>query len=137
MGLWLVCGLAPACGPAPGPDPNTDYLFGAADSLPENAVRYFSDALALVCRDADGYYALNALCSHQSCNLGTMVGGCGIEPDNLAAGFDCCCHGSFFDATGAVISGPANRGLTPWLVKIDSDGNLFVRLHVVARDTRV
>lgn len=55
--------------------------------------------------------AYSAVCPHQGC----VVAPAGAE-------FQCPCHGSRFEAaTGAVISGPATRSLTPIAVTVSGD----------------
>lgn len=55
--------------------------------------------------------AFSATCPHQGCRVAAK-----------GAEFDCPCHGSRFDgATGAVLAGPANRGLTPLTVTVSGD----------------
>lgn len=73
----------------------------------------------VVARDADGIYAMTAICTHLSCDIsanGTVS----------AAGLSCSCHGSAFDANGVVTKGPATSNLGHFLVEIDDDGNLIV-----------
>jgi Rieske Fe-S protein len=53
-----------------------------------------------IVRDASGFVAFDLGCPH----LGCLVTG-------NASGFACPCHGSRFDPTGAVVTGPAPRGL--------------------------
>jgi cytochrome b6-f complex iron-sulfur subunit len=55
--------------------------------------------------------AYSAICTHQGC----VVAARGTQ-------FDCPCHGSQFEAaTGAVLSGPAPRPLTPVAVRVSGD----------------
>ncbi|SDJ13150.1 thiosulfate dehydrogenase [quinone] large subunit [Frankineae bacterium MT45] len=49
------------------------------------------------------FTALDAICPHQGCPVSYL---------SATDGFVCPCHGSHFSATGARLSGPANRGLT-------------------------
>lgn len=57
-----------------------------------------------IARDAaGGVYAISKVCPH----LGCIV-------QATAAGFDCPCHGSRFGSDGAVLRGPAPKGLA-WL----------------------
>lgn len=57
----------------------------------------------VVTRSADGaVHAFSAVCTHQGCTVVSIARGT----------IDCPCHGSRFDAaTGAVVAGPAPRGL--------------------------
>jgi Rieske Fe-S protein len=71
---------------------------------------------AWLCRDAVGFYAIDAHCTH----LGCLV--------RLAeAGFLCPCHHSHFGAAGEHISGPAPQGLRYLYVDLDASGRLIIR----------
>jgi len=66
-------------------------------------------------RDAGGAYAISLVCTHL---------GCIVKPE--ANGFECPCHGSVFGKDGAVIAGPAPKGL-PWRrVEARDDGTFLV-----------
>lgn len=59
---------------------------------------------------AGQFTAFDATCPHQ---------GCEVEFQSPSTGFTCPCHGSRFDATGKLLSGPATTGLTPVPVKAE------------------
>jgi cytochrome b6-f complex iron-sulfur subunit len=83
------------------------YAAGTVRVLPERNVRIVSTA--------KGVAAMSLVCTHLGCIVGET-------PD----GFRCPCHGSRFDAQGAVVGGPAPRGLR-WLeVSRAADGSLLV-----------
>lgn len=67
-----------------------------------------------VYRQAGQVYAISTVCTHL---------GCIVKPD--ASGFKCPCHGSEFEADGAVRKGPAPRPLD-WLAVSVSGGGLVV-----------
>jgi len=70
-----------------------------------------------VVREAQGFYALSAVCTHLGCLTVFKV-----ESGEIA----CPCHGSSFRRDGAAIAGPAPNAL-PWLkMWLDDDGNLQV-----------
>ncbi len=76
-------------------------------------------------RDARGFYALVAICTHLGCT-----------PRLAADQFVCPCHGSRFAADGQVISGPASRPLERAFVG-STNGRLFVdRSRIVDRNFR-
>jgi Rieske Fe-S protein len=56
-----------------------------------------------VWRDMDGtLHAVSAACTHK---------GCTVSWNNADRTWDCPCHGSMFEANGAVIHGPAREAL--------------------------
>lgn len=70
-----------------------------------------------VVRDAAGFYALSAICTHLGC-----ITGWNPELQMIA----CPCHGSKFRKDGTKIEGPAPRPL-PWLrMWVSDDGDLMV-----------
>ena len=84
----------------------------------------------LVARDADGVYAMSAICTHAGCFLDD-------GSQTIAAGLDCPCHGSRFDGNGAVTEGPANTPLQHYAVVIAADGSITVDgTQPVSADTR-
>ena len=70
-----------------------------------------------VVRTAEGFYALNAVCTHLGCL--TVY-----KPDN--GEIACPCHGSTFRKDGTVLAGPAPRSLDWLKMWIGEDGNLMV-----------
>jgi Rieske Fe-S protein len=91
---------------------------------------------AIVARDAKGFYAMSAQCTHACCTVGvcsdaqcssgTDLGDACVtpKPSTLAAtgsAFLCPCHGSEFAADGSVIRGPAMTRLNA--VKMTLDGH--------------
>ena len=60
------------------------------------------------------YYAISNICSHQKCELsdGKLEGNA----------VKCICHGSKFDVTsGSVLSGPAEKPVESYEVKVEGD----------------
>ena len=77
-------------------------------------------------RDAQGVHAISTICTH----LGCIV-------KHQASGFECPCHGSRFDAEGAVKKGPAPSPLA-WLeVTPAGDGWIVDENTSVPAGTRV
>jgi Rieske Fe-S protein len=74
-------------------------------------------------RDVNGLYALTIICTHQGCQV--APGGAGA-----ALRLICPCHGSQFDANGAVVRGPASRPLVHYAVEVDAAGNVIVHTAV-------
>jgi Rieske Fe-S protein len=72
-----------------------------------------------VARDADGVYAMSAVCTHAGCLLVDSSG-------TIGSGLACPCHASLFDGDGAVTRGPAGAALQHYLVTIAADGSITV-----------
>jgi Rieske Fe-S protein len=64
-------------------------------------------------RDADGFYAMTLICTHQGCDMSRS----GLVN---SAGAVCGCHGARFDRNGNVVSGPARSALVHFAVAVDS-----------------
>lgn len=66
-------------------------------------------------RKGNSFRAASAVCTHLGCTV------------NLAGkGFHCPCHGSVFDESGAVLSGPAPAPLAWFLLSLSRDGHLVI-----------
>lgn len=65
--------------------------------------------------DADGFWAVSAICTHLGCIVAAT-------PD----GFSCPCHGSRFSKQGRVMQGPAPSPLAWYEVALAPDGQLVV-----------
>lgn len=68
-------------------------------------------------RDPGGLYALDAVCTHLGCIVGSRT---------VGAAFECPCHGSRFDANGAVVQGPATQPLRHLELSRAADNQLVV-----------
>ncbi len=107
---------------------------------------------AIVARDAGGFYALSAACTHECCTVslckdavcGSMVSAAGacsasklvpLAPTGTA--FVCACHGSEFSAGGAVLQGPAKDDLPALALRIDGDDVIVDLSRSVPAATRV
>jgi cytochrome b6-f complex iron-sulfur subunit len=119
--LAFGCGAGPAQNTAP---------IKAADVAVGQIVPLGNDS-AFVVRDANGLYALSAICTHENCDM---------TQDGRVSGSEivCNCHGSVFSASGAVVLGPARSPLVHVELVIAADGTLSANAaKTVPSDTRV
>lgn len=98
------------------PESNPRFKAGVPDQYAVDSVTYLADRRVYIFRDAEGLYAISAVCTHLGCLVHHREDG----------GFACPCHGSRFDATGRVEGGPAPRALE-WLdVSLAPTGALVI-----------
>lgn len=77
------------------------------------------DLRLVILRRPDGeLVALSMECTHW---------GCDVDWDKAKAHFECPCHGSLFDATGAVLEGPADEPLRAYPVT-ETESSCVVQL---------
>jgi thiosulfate dehydrogenase [quinone] large subunit len=96
--VLVAAGAVPVGGAAQATDPKT------------------GDPVYVLQPQAGVYTALDRACPHQ---------GCPVRFVSSSAGFACPCHGSTFDPSGTVITGPATTGLTK--IPVARSGNNIVR----------
>lgn len=101
---------------------------GAVDDLAVGSFAYNAGARAIIARDAMGFYAMSALCTHEYCLL--------APPDRMGH-TECPCHGSRFDASGRPTMGPAITPLPHLAVAIVGDRVLVDPTARVAENVRV
>lgn len=80
------------------------------DKIPADGALVFRQSRVAVMRAGDEYYALNLTCTH----LGCLVN---VTPTGLV----CPCHGSTFNLSGEVLTGPASRRLDRFEVRMEGD----------------
>jgi Rieske Fe-S protein len=73
----------------------------------------------LLGRDADGLFAMTAVCTHAGCIVQAPAGATG--------GPSCLCHGSLFDRNGGVVRGPAGSPLRHYQVDVAADGSITIQ----------
>lgn len=96
--------------PAPGP-----VEIGMPDEYALGSLTYIEPARVYLGRDARGFYAIVAICTHLGCT-----------PRLDADEFVCPCHGSRFARDGRVLAAPATRALDyAWIGRAPS-GRLVV-----------
>jgi cytochrome b6-f complex iron-sulfur subunit len=91
------------------------FKAGRPDAIPLGARLPLGRQRVTIVRTDAGIAAISNTCTHLGCVIATTE-----------IGFDCPCHGSRFDADGAVLGGPAPRPL-PWFkVSLSPGGDLEV-----------
>lgn len=104
--------------PIPTVFPETDSRFpiGKPDDFPAGEAKHLPSRRLWVFSDSEGIAAVSTVCPHLGCLVARANDGI----------FLCPCHGSKFDATGKVISGPPPRGLVWVEISLGPDGRLIV-----------
>jgi cytochrome b6-f complex iron-sulfur subunit len=116
-GLLMIGVAAAGCGNPTGSPPTGPVAAGNVSALSIGTMITISNIV--VARDANGVYSMSAVCTHAGCLLDDMS-------NTIAAGLYCPCHGSAFDANGAVTRGPARAPLQHYAVTIGADGSITV-----------
>jgi Rieske Fe-S protein len=99
------------------PPPKTEFDLGSASDYPMGSRTLLPDVPALLSHTEAGYSALSLACPHLGCTVADSSG-------ELL----CPCHGSRFDANGAVLRGPARQALHPLRVEVTEDDHLRLYL---------
>lgn len=111
------------------PLPGGPIAAGDADDVAMGSVQAVRGENAFIARDARGFYAMTAVCTHAACRV--------IAPALTDAVMICPCHGSMFNRNGAVTRGPASAALQHYQVDVGADGQLTIRGDIpVAADVR-
>ena len=105
--------------PAAGPAQVGDVAAGNVSALPAGSLTPVGSEPVCIGRDAGGVYAMTLTCTHAGCDMGQTGS---VSPRGLTCG----CHGSEFDANGAVLRGPAQAALDHFAVTADASGNLTI-----------
>src|SRR5258706_8334484 len=124
-GTLLAASALPACGGAGGCVEGgtcgsasvSTGLAASAIAIGTATLRTTPQANLFVCRDAAGYYAVDAGCTHL---------GCDVDFVSAAAGFRCACHGATYDFNGEHATFPAPRPLTHYAGCASPSGTLLV-----------
>lgn len=88
---------------------------GEPNDYPVDTYTFIEEHNLYVYRDHEGVKAVSAICTHLGCTLHKSL-----------EGFECPCHGSCYDNSGRVLSGPAPRNLAWYRVSASSDGKVWI-----------
>jgi len=91
------------------------FSIGKPDDFPAGTRIALEARRICVVREGNKLAALSTTCTHLGCIVGLAD-----------TGFACPCHGSRFDQDGAVIGGPAPKGLPWYQVTLAPNGELEV-----------
>ena len=91
------------------------FKIGNKEDYPPGTARYFAEEKTFVFADQEGIYAMSATCTHLGCLVVREQGH-----------FTCPCHGSIYDGTGKVLTGPAPKSLEWYEIRTQPSGRLVV-----------
>ncbi len=122
-GLWTagiavfgsMVGMARLAKPRVLPEISAQFRVGKPSEFTPGTVKVIKEQNVRVIAPADGVAAISLVCTH----LGCIVAATGDA-------YACPCHGSKFDAMGAITGGPAPRGLRWLSISLAADGSLVV-----------
>ncbi len=98
-------------------EPSPIVNAGKPDRFPVNSVTLDPETAIYVVHDAQGFFALSAICTHL---------GCLTAFKQETGRIECPCHGSKFRPDGTKIEGPAPRPLPLLRTWLNEDGELMV-----------
>lgn len=119
-----LSGQGPTSTTTPPGQKSAGILLGPSKDVPVGQAANFTipssgDPGIVLHTNTGQYLAYDAVCPHAGCQVGYYA-----ASDLLV----CPCHGSQFQvSTGAVLNGPAPRGLTALKITKGSDGNLYLQ----------
>jgi cytochrome b6-f complex iron-sulfur subunit len=95
-------------------EPDSRFKALKPEDYPEGPT-FLPNLRVFLFRKGNSFRAASAVCTHLGCTV------------NLAGnGFHCPCHGSVFDKSGAVVSGPAPSALTWFDLTLSRDGHVVI-----------
>ncbi len=83
--------------------------------FPVDTYTYLEEHNLFVYKDHEGIRAVSAICTHLGCTI-----------ERTTEGFECPCHGSCYNNSGEVLSGPAPRDLAWFRVNKTPDGKVVI-----------
>ena len=123
-GALIVVGSAGCGGDSSTPPP--PFSAGRVADHPQGTYKLYTGPAVYVGRDAGGFFAFTAICSHEATTVVFQSGEVACEPatsgcrQSTVGAFRCPNHGSTFDANGDVTQGPATTGLQHFQVTVAS-----------------
>lgn len=112
-----------------GPPTPTGFDAGPVGDYASNIWRFFGAPNNLiVARDDMGLFAMTRICTHERCNVNSRENAAATT--STTGLLSCPCHGSRYNANGAVTTGPATRPLQHFFVGI-ANGRVLVNTGMV------
>ena len=107
-------------------EPPSSFKAGLPDDfvIGEVSEKYKDEFRVWIVREAEGFYALSAICTHLGCTPRWL------SADNK---FKCPCHGSGFRKSGINFEGPAPRPLERLKIALADDGQLIIDRNIKFR----
>jgi len=93
---------------------------GKATDVTVGSLKKLEGQKILLGRDAQGLYAMTAICTHLQCD---MSGSDGVLNNE---GILCVCHASKFDKIGNPLGGPAPSPLNHFALTVGADGSISI-----------
>ena len=91
---------------------------GHMDDYPIDEFSFIPEKKIYLFRSRSHIRVLSGVCTHLGCTI-----------KKTEQGFDCPCHGSHFDKTGKVCTGPASRSLDRLKADVSKQGLITVNLN--------
>ena len=115
-GLLALGGLVRYFGYLPEPEAPTEFELGDAAGYPVGSRTIREDIPAVIQNKAGKIIAHSLVCTHLGCTV-----------EEKGDGFACPCHGSRFEADGALLEGPAQRPLKA--LRVETSVNQTLTLY--------
>ena len=109
-------------------EPSPIVNAGKPDRYPDNSVTLDPASAIYLVHDAQGFFALSAICTHLGCLTAW-------KPET--GRIECPCHGSKFRPDGTKIEGPAPKPLPLLRTWLNEDGELMVDRSTVLTTKQV
>ncbi|MGD8406927.1 MAG: ubiquinol-cytochrome c reductase iron-sulfur subunit [Anaerolineales bacterium] len=97
------------------PAPKTEFDLGTAANYPISSRTLLANVPAMLIHTESGFSAFSLTCTHL---------GCTVEQNE--DGFNCPCHGSYFDANGKLLHGPAAKSLRDLRIEFTENERLIL-----------